>query len=279
MDLLNDLNEAQRAAVEYIDGPSLVIAGAGSGKTRVLTYKIAYLVQKNEDLHSLLVLTFTNKAAREMVGRFSALLGDDFVGRQPYMGTFHSVFARILHCGNAEKLGIKNYDSNFTIYDEADSRSLIKAIVKGLQLDERTYKPALVHSIISKAKNNLQDPAKFLSAHSGEFDKIQGLNYESLYNIYVEYVQSCRLANVMDFDDLLYYTYVLFANKENRVCRHYASEFKYILVDEYQDTNRLQQKILSLLFEEMPKKRICSFRACESLSAFWLPVSLLLQTG
>ena len=257
MDLLNDLNEAQRAAVEYIDGPSLVIAGAGSGKTRVLTYKIAYLVQKNEDLHSLLVLTFTNKAAREMVGRFSSLLGDDFVGRQPYMGTFHSVFARILHCGNAEKLGVGNYNSSFTIYDETDSRSLIKAIVKSLQLDERTYKPALVHSIISKAKNNLQDPAKFLSAHSGEFDKIQGLNYESLYNIYVEYVQSCRLANVMDFDDLLYYTYVLFANKENGVCRYYASVFKYILVDEYQDTNRLQQKILSLLFEEMPKKRIC----------------------
>ena len=257
MDLLNDLNEAQRAAVEYIDGPSLVIAGAGSGKTRVLTYKIAYLVQKNEDLHSLLVLTFTNKAAREMVGRFSSLLGDDFVGRQPYMGTFHSVFARILHCGNAEKIGVGNYNSSFTIYDETDSRSLIKAIVKSLQLDERTYKPALVHSIISKAKNNLQDPAKFLSAHSGEFDKIQGLNYESLYNIYVEYVQSCRLANVMDFDDLLYYTYVLFANKENGVCRYYASVFKYILVDEYQDTNRLQQKILSLLFEEMPKKRIC----------------------
>ena len=257
MDLLNDLNEAQRAAVEYIDGPSLVIAGAGSGKTRVLTYKIAYLVQKNEDLHSLLVLTFTNKAAREMVGRFSALLGDDFVGRQPYMGTFHSVFARILHCGNAEKIGVGNYNSSFTIYDETDSRSLIKAIVKSLQLDERTYKPALVHSIISKAKNNLQDPAKFLSAHSGEFDKIQGLSYESLYNIYVEYVQSCRLANVMDFDDLLYYTYVLFANKENGVCRKYASLFKYILVDEYQDTNRLQQKILSLLYEEMPKKRIC----------------------
>ena len=257
MDLLNDLNEAQRAAVEYIDGPSLVIAGAGSGKTRVLTYKIAYLVQKNEDLHSLLVLTFTNKAAREMVGRFSALLGDDFVGRQPYMGTFHSVFARILHCGNAEKIGVGNYNSSFTIYDETDSRSLIKAIVKSLQLDERTYKPALVHSIISKAKNNLQDPAKFLSAHSGEFDKIQGLNYESLYNIYVEYVQSCRLANVMDFDDLLYYTYVLFANKENGVCRYYASVFKYILVDEYQDTNKLQQKILSLLYEEMPKKRIC----------------------
>ena len=257
MDLLNDLNEAQRAAVEYIDGPSLVIAGAGSGKTRVLTYKIAYLVQKNEDLHSLLVLTFTNKAAREMVGRFSSLLGDDFVGRQPYMGTFHSVFARILHCGNAEKIGVGNYNSSFTIYDETDSRSLIKAIVKSLQLDERTYKPALVHSIISKAKNNLQDPAKFLSAHSGEFDKIQGLNYESLYNIYVEYVQSCRLANVMDFDDLLYYTYVLFANKENGVCRYYASVFKYILVDEYQDTNRLQQKILSLLFEEMPKKKIC----------------------
>ena len=257
MDLLNDLNEAQRAAVEYIDGPSLVIAGAGSGKTRVLTYKIAYLVQKNEDLHSLLVLTFTNKAAREMVGRFSSLLGDDFVGRQPYMGTFHSVFARILHCGNAEKIGVGNYNSSFTIYDETDSRSLIKAIVKSLQLDERTYKPALVHSIISKAKNNLQDPTKFLSAHSGEFDKIQGLNYESLYNIYVEYVQSCRLANVMDFDDLLYYTYVLFANKENGVCRYYASVFKYILVDEYQDTNRLQQKILSLLFEEMPKKKIC----------------------
>ena len=256
MDLLNDLNEAQRAAVEYIDGPSLVIAGAGSGKTRVLTYKIAYLVQQNEDLNSLLVLTFTNKAAREMVRRFSALLGDEFVGRQPYMGTFHSVFARILHSGNAEKIGV-GYYSNFTIYDEADSRSQIKAIVKSLQLDERTYKPALVHGIISKAKNNLQDPAKFLDAHSGEFDKYKGLNYESLYNIYVEYEQRCRSANVMDFDDLLYYTYVLFADKSNGVCRHYASVFKYILVDEYQDTNRLQQKILSLIYEEMPKKRIC----------------------
>lgn len=258
MDLLNDLNEAQRAAVEYIDGPSLVIAGAGSGKTRVLTYKIAYLVQRNEDLHSLLVLTFTNKAAREMIKRFSALLGDYFVGRQPYIGTFHSVFARILHCGNAEKLGIKNFDNNFTIYDEADSRSLIKAIVKGLQLDERTYKPALVHSIISKAKNNLQNSAKFWEAHSGDSNKIQGLNYKSLYSIYVEYEQRCRLANVMDFDDLLYYTYVLFANKENGVCQKYASLFKYILVDEYQDTNRLQKKILSLIYEEMPKKRICA---------------------
>lgn len=258
MDLLNDLNEAQRAAVEYIDGPSLVIAGAGSGKTRVLTYKIAYLVQRNEDLHSLLILTFTNKAAREMIKRFSALLGDDFVGRQPYIGTFHSVFARILHCGNAEKLGIKNFDNNFTIYDEADSRSLIKAIVKGLQLDERTYKPALVHSIISKAKNNLQNSAKFWEAHSGDSNKIQGLNYKSLYSIYVEYEQRCRLANVMDFDDLLYYTYVLFANKENGVCQKYASLFKYILVDEYQDTNRLQKKILSLIYEEMPKKRICA---------------------
>lgn len=258
MDLLNDLNEAQRAAVEYIDGPLLVIAGAGSGKTRVLTYKIAYLVQRNEDLHSLLILTFTNKAAREMIKRFSALLGDDFVGRQPYIGTFHSVFARILHCGNAEKLGIKNFDNNFTIYDEADSRSLIKAIVKGLQLDERTYKPALVHSIISKAKNNLQNSAKFWEAHSGDSNKIQGLNYKSLYSIYVEYEQRCRLANVMDFDDLLYYTYVLFANKENGVCQKYASLFKYILVDEYQDTNRLQKKILSLIYEEMPKKRICA---------------------
>ena len=256
MDLLKDLNEAQQQAVNYIDGPSLVIAGAGSGKTRVLTYKIAYLVQQNEDLNSLLVLTFTNKAAREMVRRFSALLGDEFVGRQPYMGTFHSVFARILHSGNAEKIGV-GYYSNFTIYDEADSRSLIKAIVKSLQLDERTYKPALVHGIISKAKNNLQDPAKFLDAHSGEFDKYKGLNYESLYNIYVEYEQKCRSANVMDFDDLLYYTYVLFADKSNGVCRHYASVFKYILVDEYQDTNRLQQKILSLIYEEMPKKRIC----------------------
>ncbi len=256
MDLLKDLNEAQQQAVSYIDGPSLVIAGAGSGKTRVLTYKIAYLVQQNEDLNSLLVLTFTNKAAREMVRRFSALLGDDFVGRQPYMGTFHSVFARILHSGNAEKIGV-GYTSNFTIYDEADSRSLIKAIVKSLQLDERTYKPALVHGIISKAKNNLQNPAKFLDAHSGEFDRYKGLNYESLYNIYVEYEQRCRSANVMDFDDLLYYTYVLFADKSNGVCRHYASVFKYILVDEYQDTNRLQQKILSLIYEEMPKKRIC----------------------
>lgn len=256
MDLLKDLNEAQQQAVSYIDGPSLVIAGAGSGKTRVLTYKIAYLVQQNEDLNSLLVLTFTNKAAREMVRRFSALLGDEFVGRQPYMGTFHSVFARILHSGNAEKIGV-GYYSNFTIYDEADSRSLIKAIVKSLQLDERTYKPALVHGIISKAKNNLQNPAKFLAAHSGEFDKYKGLNYESLYNIYVEYEQRCRSANVMDFDDLLYYTYVLFADKSNGVCRHYASVFKYILVDEYQDTNRLQQKILSLIYEEMPKKRIC----------------------
>lgn len=255
MDLLNDLNESQRKAVEYIDGPSLVIAGAGSGKTRVLTYKIAYLKKQGKDLDSLLVLTFTNKAAREMVDRISKMFGEIFAQRQKYMGTFHSVFARILH-KEAIFLG---FSSDFSIYDESDSCSLIKTIVKEMGLDERTYKPRAIHAIISNAKNNLIGPSEYMAKHID--DKTQtgyhsGILLKSVAKIYKTYSERCLKANAMDFDDLLYYTYKLFKNEQ--ICQKYANSFKYILVDEYQDTNKVQQSILSLLFDKMAEKNICA---------------------
>lgn len=254
-DLNNDLNESQRKAVEYIDGPSLVIAGAGSGKTRVLTYKIAYLKKQGKDLNSLLVLTFTNKAAREMVDRISKMFGVIFTQRQEYMGTFHSVFARILH-KEAIFLG---FSSDFSIYDESDSCSLIKTIVKEMGLDERTYKPRAIHAIISNAKNNLIGPSEYMAKHID--DKTQtgyhsGILLKSVAKIYKTYSERCLKANAMDFDDLLYYTYKLFKNEQ--ICQKYANSFKYILVDEYQDTNKVQQSILSLLFDKMAEKNICA---------------------
>lgn len=252
MDLLNDLNEAQRAAVEYIDGPSLVIAGAGSGKTRVLTYKIAYLLSQRKDLYSLLVLTFTNKAAREMVERIRKMFGETFYIRQKYMGTFHSVFARILRV-ESDKIG---FTSDFTIYDEADSRSLLKSIVKEMGLSEKTYKPAVVHARISMAKNQLIGVDSYES-DSDILSQNKRAGMPEIAKIYREYVQRCKLANAMDFDDLLVYTYRLFVER-NDVLKKYGKIFKYIMVDEYQDTNYVQKKILTLLYNVMEEKAICA---------------------
>lgn len=249
MDLLNDLNEAQRAAVEYIDGPSLVIAGAGSGKTRVLTYKIAYLLSQGMKPWSIMALTFTNKAAREMKERIGKLVGND-LAQHLYMGTFHSIFSRILRA-EAEHIGFNN---NFTIYDESDSRSLIKAIVKELGLDDKKYKPAAVHSKISMAKNNLMSAAAYES-DAAIFEQNKRAQMPEVGKIFVAYVQRCKQANAMDFDDLLTLTYQLF--REHEDIRHkYAARFDYVLVDEYQDTNHVQMSIVMQLCQE--KQRVCA---------------------
>ena len=195
MDLLKDLNEAQQQAVSYIDGPSLVIAGAGSGKTRVLTYKIAYLLQQGMKPWSIMALTFTNKAAREMKERIGKLVGND-LAQHLYMGTFHSIFSRILRA-EAEHIG---FNSNFTIYDETDSRSLLKAIVKEKGLDEKIYKPAAVHAKISMAKNNLMS-AEAYEADADIFMQNKRNNMQKMGEVYKEYVQRCKQANAMDFDD------------------------------------------------------------------------------
>ena len=249
MDLLNDLNEAQRAAVEYIDGPSLVIAGAGSGKTRVLTYKIAYLLSQGMNPWSIMALTFTNKAAKEMKERIGKLVGND-LAQHLYMGTFHSIFSRILRA-EAEHIGFNN---NFTIYDESDSRSLIKAIVKELGLDDKKYKPAAVHAKISMAKNNLMSAAAYES-DAAIFEQNKRAQMPEVGKIFVAYVQRCKQANAMDFDDLLTLTYQLF--REHEDIRHkYAARFDYVLVDEYQDTNHVQMSIVMQLCQE--KQRVCA---------------------
>ena len=249
MDLLKDLNEAQRAAVEYIDGPSLVIAGAGSGKTRVLTYKIAYLLSQGMKPWSIMALTFTNKAAREMKERIGKLVGND-LAQHLYMGTFHSIFSRILRA-EAEHIGFNN---NFTIYDESDSRSLIKAIVKEMGLDDKKYKPAAVHAKISMAKNNLMSAAAYES-DAAIFEQNKRTQMPEVGKIFVAYVQRCKQANAMDFDDLLTLTYQLF--REHEDIRHkYAARFDYVLVDEYQDTNHVQMSIVMQLCQE--KQRVCA---------------------
>lgn len=249
MDLLNDLNEAQRAAVEYINGPSLVIAGAGSGKTRVLTYKIAYLLSQGMKPWSIMALTFTNKAARAMKERIGKLVGND-LAQHLYMGTFHSIFSRILRA-EAEHIGFNN---NFTIYDESDSRSLIKAIVKEMGLDDKKYKPAAVHAKISMAKNNLMSAAAY-DSDAAIFEQNKRAQMPEVGKIFVAYVQRCKQANAMDFDDLLTLTYQLF--REHEDIRHkYAARFDYVLVDEYQDTNHVQMSIVMQLCQE--KQRVCA---------------------
>ncbi|MQN13555.1 AAA family ATPase [Prevotella copri] len=249
MDLLNDLNDAQRAAVEYIDGPSLVIAGAGSGKTRVLTYKIAYLLSQGMKPWSIMALTFTNKAAREMKERIGKLVGDD-LAQHLYMGTFHSIFSRILRA-EAEHIGFNN---NFTIYDESDSRSLLKAIIKEMGLDDKAYKPAAVHARISMAKNNLVT-AEAYDSDPAIMEQNKRAKMPAIGKIYVAYVQRCRQANAMDFDDLLMLTFQLFRNHEE-IRQKYAGRFDYILVDEYQDTNHVQMSIVMQLCKE--KLRVCA---------------------
>ena len=243
--LLNELNDSQRKAVEYCDGPQLVIAGAGSGKTRVLTYKIAYLLEREDEAlnpWNILALTFTNKAAREMKERIGRLVGQDRAVRLQ-MGTFHSVFARILRV-EAEYLG---FASNFTIYDQADSRSLVKSIIKGMQLDDKTYKPASVADRISMAKNHLLLPQQYaVSSWAADDAQHKRPLVGQIYNIYME---RCRQANAMDFDDLLVHTYLLLRDHDD-VRQKYVDRFRYILVDEYQDTNYAQQEIVLLLAHE-----------------------------
>ena len=237
--LLEQLNEGQREAVVYCEGPQLVIAGAGSGKTRVLTYKIAYLLQQGMNPWNILALTFTNKAAREMKERIGRLVGEERA-RYLQMGTFHSVFARILRA-EAETLG---FQSNFTIYDQADSRSLVRSIIKEMQLDDKTYKPASVADRISMAKNHLLLPQAYAQSAWATDDARS--KRPLVKDIYIRYHERCRQANAMDFDDLLVYTYVLLQNHED-IRQKYIERFQYVLVDEYQDTNYAQQSIVVLL--------------------------------
>ena len=246
--LLAQLNDSQREAVTYCDGPQLVIAGAGSGKTRVLTYKIAYLLDHyNMAPWNILALTFTNKAAREMKERIGRLVGQDRAIRLQ-MGTFHSVFARILRA-EAEYIG---FGANFTIYDQSDSRSLVKSIIKEMQLDDKTYKAASVADRISMAKNHLLLPQQYATS-SWAADDAQHKR-PMVSQIYNRYAERCRQANAMDFDDLLVQTFVLFKNHED-IRQKYIERFRYVLVDEYQDTNFAQQAIVLLLTKE--HGRVC----------------------
>ena len=245
--LLSELNESQREAVLFCDGPSLVIAGAGSGKTRVLTYKIAWLLEQGLKPWQILALTFTNKAAREMKERIGQLVGEE-QARYLQMGTFHSVFSRILRA-EADRLG---FNANFTIYDQADARSLVKTIIKEMGLDDKVYKPNAVADRISMAKNHL-----ILASHYGQTawaqDDAQSKRPQITY-IYIRYAERCRQANAMDFDDLLVQTYVLFQNHED-IRQKYVDKFQYVLVDEYQDTNFTQQAIVLQLTKE--RQRVC----------------------
>lgn len=236
---LDELNDGQLAAVLYNDGPSLVIAGAGSGKTRVLTYKIAYLLEQGYEPWSVLALTFTNKAAREMKERIRRQVGDS--ARYLWMGTFHSIFSRILRVEAA----VFGFTSNFTIYDSSDSKSLIKSIIKEMQLDDKTYKAGTIQNRISSAKNRLILPDVY-AADRGICQGDMEAKVPATHEIYRRYWDRCRQSNVMDFDDLLVYTYLLF-DSYPEICEKYARQFKYVLVDEYQDTNYAQHCIVQQL--------------------------------
>ena len=248
-EILSQLNESQREAVVYNDGPSLVIAGAGSGKTRVLTYKIAWLLSQDETLKpwNILALTFTNKAAREMKERIGRLVGEERA-RYLQMGTFHSVFARILRA-EAEAIG---FNANFTIYDQSDSRSLVKTIIKEMELDDKVYKPASVADRISMAKNHLLLPQAYAQSAWARDDASQ--KRPQVANIYIRYAERCHQANAMDFDDLLVQTWVLFQNRED-IRQKYVEKFHFVLVDEYQDTNFAQQAIVYQLTKE--RQKVC----------------------
>ena len=244
---LEELNESQRNAVLYNDGPSLVIAGAGSGKTRVLTYKIAHLMELGYDPWNILALTFTNKAAREMKERIARQVGER--ARYLWMGTFHSIFSRILRV-EAQTIG---FTSNFTIYDASDSKSLIKSIIKEMQLDDKTYKPGSVQSRISNAKNHLILPDAYASDASIMQADMEA-KMPATRDIYRRYWERCRQSNAMDFDDLLVYTHLLFEDYPE-IRMKYASQFRYVLVDEYQDTNFAQHCIVLQLTRE--NQRVC----------------------
>ena len=242
---LDELNVSQREAVLYNDGPSLVIAGAGSGKTRVLTYKIAHLMELGYDPWNILALTFTNKAAREMKERIAKQVGER--ARYLWMGTFHSIFSRILRV-EAETIG---FTSNYTIYDTSDSKSLIKSIIKEMQLDDKTYKPGSVQSRISNAKNHLILPDAYASDPSIVKADMEA-KMPVIRDIYRRYWERCRQSNAMDFDDLLVYTFLLFRDYPD-IRLKYVSQFRYVLVDEYQDTNYAQHSIVLQLTLENQK--------------------------
>ena len=246
-DILSQLNDSQRVAVEYCDGASLVIAGAGSGKTRVLTYKIAWLLEQGMKPWQILALTFTNKAAREMKDRIGRLVGED-QARYLQMGTFHSVFARILRA-EADKIG---FNANFTIYDQTDARSLVKTIIKEMGLDDKVYKPSSVADRISMAKNHLLLPQAYQQSAWAADDASQ--KRPQVANIYIRYAERCRQANAMDFDDLLVQTWVLFQKHED-IRQKYVDKFQFVLVDEYQDTNFAQQSIVYQLTKE--RQKVC----------------------
>ncbi len=245
---IDELNESQREAVLYNDGPSLVIAGAGSGKTRVLTYKIAYLLESGYKPWSILALTFTNKAAREMKERIARQVGEK-QARYLWMGTFHSVFSRILR-SEASAIG---FTSNFTIYDSSDSKSLVRAIIKEMQLDDKVYRPGMIQARISNAKNQLVSPAAYAAnKEMQEYDRSQKVPL--IRDIYQRYWDRCRQAGAMDFDDLLFYTYLLFENHPD-IRKKYSEQFRFVLVDEYQDTNYAQHCIVLQLTKE--HQRVC----------------------
>lgn len=242
-EILSQLNDSQRQAVEFIDGPSLVIAGAGSGKTRVLTYKVAYLLQQGYKPWNILALTFTNKAANEMKQRIARLVGEESA-KGLYMGTFHSIFARILRV----EASIVGFQPNYTIYDETDARSLIKNIIKEMNLDDKTYKPATVGNLISIAKNHLLTAVDYYTDREA-YERDLSMKIPETREIYKVYEQRCKQANAMDFDDLLLYTWKLFDSNED-IRLKYADRFRFILVDEYQDTNYAQQCIVQQLSSE-----------------------------
>jgi len=240
MDYLDGLNASQREAVENIDGPMMVIAGAGSGKTRVLTYRIAHMMKRGVDPFNILALTFTNKAAREMNERIHHIVGDA-ESKNLTMGTFHSVFSRILRY-NAERIG---YPTNFTIYDTQDSKSVMKDIIKGMNLDDNAYKPSMVLGRISAAKNNLISAEAYADNPEIQLEDKQARR-PLMAKLYQTYVNRCQKAGAMDFDDLLYQTNVLLRDFPD-VLQYYQHKFKYILVDEYQDTNYAQYLIVKKL--------------------------------
>lgn len=248
VEFLEDLNNSQREAVMYNAGPSLVIAGAGSGKTRVLTYKIAYLLKMGIPAYRIMALTFTNKAAREMKERIIQLVGEE-KAHYLWMETFHSIFLRILRA-EASHIG---FTSNFTIYDTDDTKSLLKNIVKQMQLNDKTYKPNVLYAHISRAKNNLISPESYVrDTNQAYVDRKEGI--PRMGEIYAEYMRRCQQSNIMDFDDLLYYTNWLFKH-EPEILARYQDKFDYILVDEYQDTNMSQDLIVKNLVQ--PHQRIC----------------------
>lgn len=238
-----ELNESQYAAVAYNDGPSLVIAGAGSGKTRVLTYKIAYLLDHGYEPWNILALTFTNKAAREMKERIARQVGMDRA-RYLWMGTFHSLFSRILRA-EAAHIG---FPSQFTIYDASDSKSLVRTIIKEMGLDEKVYKPGSVQARISNAKNHLVTPGAY-AANKEAYEGDCAAKMPAIRDIYARYWERCRQSGAMDFDDLLVYTYLLFRDFPE-VLERYRQQFRYVLVDEYQDTNYAQHSIVLQLTKE-----------------------------